>query len=303
MATALSEPVRTCVVQEDTSHPAFHGCIDWHSAVHGNYALRVISRLTQDPSHAEVAESVTTAQSLERELESIEDGGISQEVPYGFAWFLILDREARNPQMAPLAVAVSAELRRWLDEHLGGRELLASEYHSASFAVFALHRWYERFSAESAQELRDLAVPLLLQGSREACGEDVRRNDEFFDACANALLALADADLADDNAVDDETLVSLVDTVVARPPLAPRDVATIHAAGLNFSRAWSIYVAAAALNRRDILLMGDRYFSATFDAPELWRENYRSSGHWVAQFGIHALDLRIQAEERLLRSS
>ncbi len=277
--------------------------MDWHSAVHGNYALRVISRVTQDLSHLEVAESVTNASALEGELESIEGGGIPEEVPYGFAWFLILDREARTPHMAPLAVAVSAELQRWIDEHLGGRELLAAEYHSASFAVFALHRWYERYAPEKASDLRDQALPLLLQGSREACDEVRRSSDEFFDACANALLALTDIDLADDYLVDDATLSSLVDTVIARPPLTPSDVATIHAAGLNFSRSWAVYVAAAALNRRDVLLIGDRYFSATFDAPELWRENYRSYSHWVAQFGVHALDLRLQAEERLLRSS
>ncbi|MGA8548085.1 MAG: DUF2891 family protein [Mycobacterium sp.] len=76
----------------------------------------------------------------------------------------------------------------------------------------------------------------------------------------------------------------------------------VHAAGLNFSRSWALYIAAAALGRKQLAAAADQYFLATFNAPELWRENYRSYSHWVAQFGVHALDLRDQAQQRLLRT-
>ena len=98
----------------------------------------------------------------------------------------------------------------------------------------------------------------------------------------------------------DADLTSALAAVTAVGPLGPQ-LSSVHAAGLNFSRSWAIYAAAMALGRTQLVDVADKYFLAAFNAPELWRENYRSYGHWVAQFGVHALDLREQAQQRLLR--
>ena len=39
IAAELAKAVRAAVARKDTGHAAFHGCIDWHSAVHGAWAL------------------------------------------------------------------------------------------------------------------------------------------------------------------------------------------------------------------------------------------------------------------------
>ena len=67
----LAEVVAACVPRADTPHPVFHGCIDWHSAVHGNYALRAAARLTGDDSYLAVAEEVVTAGSLDAERDAL----------------------------------------------------------------------------------------------------------------------------------------------------------------------------------------------------------------------------------------
>ena len=36
------------VLRHDTIHPAFHGCIDWHSACHATWALLAARGLTGD---------------------------------------------------------------------------------------------------------------------------------------------------------------------------------------------------------------------------------------------------------------
>lgn len=297
----LSPPITECVVRDDTAHPVFHGCVDWHSAVHGNYALRVISRLTGDTKFVEAARSVMSPDGLRSELASVNEGRLGQELPYGFAWLLILDREAAMPEMAPLALSVSSQLRQWITQHVGGSELLATEYRNLSFAVFALHRWYLRFAPKDAAALRGTVMSALAKRWREPCLQESRRNDGFFDPCANLLLALSDAHAVDDSVVDDADLANILDAVTAVGPLGPHELSSVHAAGLNFSRSWSIYAAAMALGRPQLVKAADDYFLATFNAPELWRENYRSYSHWVAQFGVHALDLREQARQRLLR--
>ncbi len=298
----LSAPITECVVRNDTAHPVFHGCIDWHSAVHGNYALRVVSRITGDTKFVDIAQSVMSSDGLSSELASVNDGQVSQELPYGFAWFLILDREAASAELAPLALSASSQLRQWITQHIGGSELLANDYHNLSFAVFALHRWYLRFAPEDASALRRTVVPALAKRWREPCSQS-RPNDEFFDPCANLLLALSDAHAADHNVVDDADLASVLAAVIAIGPLAPQELSSIHAAGLNFSRSWAIYAAAMALGRPQLVKSADDFFLATFNAPQLWRENYHSYSHWVAQFGVHALDLREQARQGLLRKS
>jgi hypothetical protein len=298
----LSAPISECVVRDDTAHPVFHGCIDWHSAIHGNYALRVISRLSGDTKFVDIAQSVMTPDGLRSELASVSAGELTDEIPYGFAWLLILDREAALAEMVPLAAAVASQLRRWITDHVDSGELSATEYQNLSFAVFALHRWYLRFAPDDAAAFRRTVVPVLAKRWREPCSQASRRTSGFFDPCANLLLAISDAHVADPNVVDGADLASVLDVVTTVQPLAPHDVTRAHTAGLNFSRSWAIYAAAAALNRVQLIDLADRYFLATLNAPEFWRENYGAYSHWVAQFGVHALDLREQAEQRLLRT-
>jgi hypothetical protein len=298
----LSAPILQCVLRDDTTHPVFHGCIDWHSAVHGNSALRVISRLTGDAGPIDVAQSVMSSDGLRNELAAVNAGLVREELPYGFAWLLILDREAASAEMAPLSLAVSFQLRQWITDHVGGSELLATEYHNLSFAVFALHRWYLRFAPEDAAALRHTVVSLLAKRWSEPCSQESRQDDGFFDPCANLLLALSDANAAEDNVVGDADLARVLDAFTAVRPLAPQEMKSIHAAGLNFSRSWAVYAAAMALSRPQLVVAADQYFLATLNAPELWRDNYRFYSHWVAQFGIHALDLREQARQQLLRA-
>jgi len=301
-ARALSAPITQCVVRDDTTHPVFHGCVDWHSAVHGNYALRVISRLTNDTKFVDIAQSVISPDGLRSELAWVNGGELNQEIPYGFAWFLILDRESASAEMTPLAMAVTSQLRRWITDHVEGAEFSAAEYQNLSFAVFALHRWYLRFVPGDAAALRRTVVPVLARRWEEPCSEASRRISGFFDPCANLLLALSDAHSADPNVMEDADLARVLDAVTTVRPLAPQEVSKVHAAGLNFSRSWALYAAATALGRKQLVGVADQYFLATFNAPELWRENYRSYSHWVAQFGVHALDLREQAQQRLLRT-
>jgi hypothetical protein len=297
----LSSPIAECVVRNDTTHPVFHGCVDWHSAVHGNYSLRVLARLSGDTNLADIAQAPITADGLRGELTSVSTGQLRHEVPYGFAWLLILDREAAMDDMAPLAVAVGAQLRQWITDHVGGDELEATEYQNLSFAVFALHRWYLRFAPEQASVIRRDVVSILASRWHETFAHETRSTAGFFDPCANLLLALSDSFAVDPAVVDEADLDTMLKAVTSAPPLAPQDLPSVHAAGLNFSRSWAIYATAGALGRKQLLDVADGYFLATYNAPELWRENYRSYSHWVAQFGVHALDLRDQAQQRLSR--
>src|ERR1700733_12849845 len=109
--------------------PAFYGCFDWHSAVHGHWLLVRLLRLFPEapfaPSaRAELARSLTP-QNIAGEVAYLQRlDRASFERPYGLAWLLKLSAELRSwndPQakewagvLQPLETEAAARLKAWL---------------------------------------------------------------------------------------------------------------------------------------------------------------------------------------------
>ena len=90
----LGEVVEQGFIRRDTEHPTFCGCIDWHSSVHGAYALLTAARLTGQSRWAEVVDAAFTPECLDAELDFIQAReDLDHELPYGYAWFLKLAKE------------------------------------------------------------------------------------------------------------------------------------------------------------------------------------------------------------------
>src|SRR5262249_39981586 len=143
---ALGEPILACISGPgEASHPAFHGCIDWHSAVHATYALLVLYRLTGKMLYLDAADSVLQPNALAAELQMLQQGATDDELPYGFAWFLALARERKAStgklDLEPLADAVADGLQDWLAGRTPAQleaGALADDYDSISWAVLNL---------------------------------------------------------------------------------------------------------------------------------------------------------------------
>ena len=81
--------------------PAFYGCYDWHSSVHGHWLLARLVRTFPDapfakPARAALRKSLT-AENLKLEAAYLrEKNRTSFERPYGLAWFLQLCVELRE---------------------------------------------------------------------------------------------------------------------------------------------------------------------------------------------------------------
>jgi Protein of unknown function (DUF2891) len=109
--------------------PAFYGCFDWHSAVHGHWLLIRLARHFPDaPFAARMRTAVAndlTPTHIAAEVRYLErDGNESFERPYGLAWLLQLAAELhewRDPQaqawyatLHPLERAAATRLADWL---------------------------------------------------------------------------------------------------------------------------------------------------------------------------------------------
>ena len=109
--------------------PAFYGCYDWHSSVHGHWLLARLARLypgaeTAAASRAALATSLAAA-NLRAEAEYLEAPGRSTfERPYGLAWLLQLAAELREwddpdarlwrDSLAPVESLAAERIRAWL---------------------------------------------------------------------------------------------------------------------------------------------------------------------------------------------
>src|SRR5260370_667188 len=109
--------------------PAFYGCYDWHSSVHGHWLLARLARTFPDAPFAAQARAALkqsfTTENIAREAAYLRgDGRASFERPYGLAWLLQLGAELRewddplgrelSANLRPLELAASERLATWL---------------------------------------------------------------------------------------------------------------------------------------------------------------------------------------------
>src|SRR3984893_5159812 len=113
--------------------PAFCGCYDWHSSVHGHWLLaRLVRKFPEGSFVTEPREALNkslTAENLKTEAAYVRgQGRATFERPYGLAWLLQL----------------SAELREWDDAE--AREMLANLQPLEEAALEPLKVWLPKLS-------------------------------------------------------------------------------------------------------------------------------------------------------------
>lgn len=295
-AAELLPLVEACVARHDTDHPVFHGCIDWHSSVHGHWALLWGAHVTGDDELARRTLAHLTRRGLQRELADLrrrDAWGARFEMPYGRAWFLQLARDAEalhgSRRLRPLADHVFATL---LDHQRGqGGSVTSSRYDNASWALFQLLRWAEHEGDDDAvAEIRRLVRARFAEPLDWPAHESVTG---FLDPELLAALVLAAA-------APDTPAWSAIARAHAGHELTPvRRFPTAHAGGLNFSRAWGLWALHAGphhdpASARRLRASYDDHVRHMLAESDGWSRDYRRYGHWVAQFGVFAL--RVQAE-------
>jgi Protein of unknown function (DUF2891) len=294
MAAALAATVRQCVVRKDTRHAAFHGCIDWHSAAHGVWALTAYARMTGDKQDETLlAETLRPAKiATERDLLRSQPGF---EMPYGRAWFLRLAIEqaaSGNDALRPMADDVLASMlgaygRRRPDPRRGS-------YESDSWALINMHDYAAATSnAAALEQLRDLVKAHFVP---DAAGCDYALEaGHFMAVCTN--WAWLVAKVLEPGELKDWSARFFARAGMPTPVIQP---VNWHHHGLNFSRAWGLWgLYATSVGSAD----GQKYLDAyvahvrqTYERPQLWRGSYEGVGHWVPQFGMLALQPLFEVE-------
>ena len=288
--------------------PAFYGCYDWHSAVHGHWLLARLARTFPDapfaaPARAALARSLTPA-NLAGEVAYVQGKGrTSFERPYGLAWLLQLaaelrdwnDREARawSAALAPLETEAARRLEDWLPKLT--RPIRIGEHDQTAFSFGLVLDWTFVSDRASTRDLvrsrarefylADRSCPM----SYEPSGQD------FLSPC------LAEADLVRRLLPPAEYaawLSTFLPTLTPRAGAAwltpavvtdPSDPKLAHLDGLNLSRAWMLDGIASGLPASDPRLPTIRALAQAHREAGLAAVTgaHYEGGHWLGTFAVY----------------
>ncbi|MDA1195592.1 MAG: DUF2891 domain-containing protein [Planctomycetota bacterium] len=292
-------------------HPAFYGCFDWHSAVHGHWMLVRLLRLYPEwkDGRAEVMAAVganLTAEHLRTEAAYFDQPFASAfERTYGWAWLLRLAQELRSweaepgrawaQNLRPLEARLVALAKAYLPKL---RMPIRSGQHTDSAFALALFLDYARATGD------DALAALCVERARTWYGRDVDypiayepSGHDFFSAGLNA------ADLMRrvlEPAAYRTWLAAYLPGLATgnlsswAEPATVEDVTDghlVHLAGLNLTRAWTLRGIASVVPEKD---PARARLDALVRSHTVGGLAYVFSGdyageHWLASFAIYLL--------------
>jgi hypothetical protein len=294
-------------------HPAFYGCYDWHSSVHGHWML--VRLLKMFPDMAEAAEIRSalngnlSAQNIETEVKYLnQPGRKSFERTYGWAWLLKLVEE--------LAGWPDADGRRWRTNLVPLAEEIVKLYtdflpkqtypirrglhpNTAFGLAFALDFSRQEGKADFEKILVERSLSYFARDAGCPAGWEPD-GDDFFSPC------LMEAELMrrvlSANEFTDWFHRFMPDLGRGEPAslLTPAEVTDrsdprfVHLDGLNLSRAWCMLGIARSLPRDDPLqsvLAGSAVRHAEATLPHIASGNYEGE-HWLASFAVYLLSFK-----------
>lgn len=287
--------------------PAFYGCFDWHSAVHGHWMLLRWLRTGLETE----ASAVRTAleRSLTPENMAVELAYYGPrpgfERPYGIAWYLQLASEAHEAQeeewrktLRPLEDAIVANVLTWLDKL--AYPIRVGTHNQTAFA-FGLMLDYARHVGRPELEAKLVAKSRAFYGKDRACPMAYEPSGEdFLSPC------LMEADLMR-RVVPPAHFSSWLSEFLPGIPkdggeswlepgkvLDPTDGKLVHLDGLNISRAWALEGIMSALDARDprrpaLLAAARRHREVGL--ASVTGDHYEG-GHWLASFATYLLTER-----------
>jgi hypothetical protein len=310
--------------------PAFYGCYDWHSSVHGHWLLARLVRTFPNAPFAPAARDALrqslTADNLAQEAAYLRaEGRASFERPYGLAWLLQL----------------AAELREWGDNDAQAREMAANLHPAEQAALERLKAWLPKLShpvriGEHAQSAFALGLVLdyaRTAGDRQFAELIESKAKQFYLADKNCPLdyepsgedflspCIGEADLmrrvlpspdfgrwleaflpqitrakasrtkTSRDETSQEKSGAWLEPVVSPDPSDPK---LAHLDGLNLSRAWMLEGIASGLPR------GDERLAAIMAAAEEHRRAglaavtgaHYEGGHWLGSFAVYLVTRR-----------
>jgi len=281
-------------------HPAFYGCFDWHSAVHGHWSLIYLLKKFPDLEKREEAiqklKENLTAENIEKEVAyfSLNKESKSFERTYGWAWLLKLQEELYTwddplakqlyENIEPLADYISNAYVEYLPKLV--YPIRVGEHTNTAFGL--------SFAYDYALTVKDST----LQNSIKSNALRFYQNDkgcpinwepsgyDFLSPCLQEIDIMRK--VLDEAAFETWFANFLPELHKQKLSLEPgkiidrTDGKLVHLDGLNFSRAWCLYPLKNNTNAYTLATQHLDYSLAKITDGEY------AGQHWLGSFALYA---------------
>ncbi len=289
--------------------PAFYGCFDWHSAVHGHWLLiKLLKEFPELPEANQIRTALAkniTAENIQVELDFfLDSNNRSFERTYGWAWLLKLVSELHEwddslasdlkAALEPLSKLLAQNYLDYLPKLV--YPIRVGEHSNTAFGLsFALdyariikNKDLEEIIVERAKDffLQDKGCPI----NWEPSGYD------FLSPC------FAEAELMARVLPEDEFRIWLhsflaVDeknqfVLLNEPAIVSdrTDGKLVHLDGLNFSRAWAYAMIASKLKPEQAATFRRAAYTHIMHSLDAVSDGNYEGEHWLASFAVYALE-------------
>ncbi|AFT77681.1 hypothetical protein AMBLS11_05465 [Alteromonas macleodii str. 'Black Sea 11'] len=289
-------------------YPAFYGCLDWHSSVHGHWLLVRMLNTTQGAvDKDEIIEKLNasfTPKNIQGELVSLKrENNASFERPYGLAWFLQLTAELRQSSLPeanrwlntllPLEEEIVARISAWLPKL--AYPIRTGEHSQTAFAFGLMLDWAKTAGNKEFEALLTSRVKDYYLADKQCPLAYEPSGQDFLSPC------LAEADLMRrvmSKKDYSQWLSAFFPGLTAKTSnwLAPATVTDktdgklAHLDGLNISRAWMIEGIMQALPEHDKRLpVLEKALSAHREAGlnAVFGDMHYMGSHWLGSFASY----------------
>jgi len=286
-------------------HPAFYGCFDWHSAVHGHWSL--VKLLKSFPEIEKAAEAkMKLSQSLSKENIEKEVAyfkgkhNTSYERTYGWAWILKLAEELHTWN-DPIAKELEKNLQPLTDvmveKYLDflpklNYPIRVGEHTNTAFGL--------SFAFDYANTLKnDKLIHIISSRAKDFYSKDANcpidwepSGYDFLSPCfeeIDLMRKVLDKPSFDHWISNFMPQLKTQDFKIQVGEVSDRtDGKLVHLDGLNFSRAWVLYGLANQYPAyKHLINVANQHIS--YSLPNLVGDSYEG-GHWLGTFAIYALD-------------
>lgn len=290
-------------------HPAFYGCFDWHSSVHGHWMLvKLLKEFPDMPKASEIRKAISrniTAQNIEQEVVYFYKGlNKSFERTYGWAWLLKLQEE--------LYKSNDAEMKKWYTNLQPLVEVMVQK-----FIDFLPRQTYAIRSGVHPNTAFGISLALdyaISTGNKELEKLLKERSIYYYGSDQNCPGAWepSGADFISPCLMEAELMSKVLDKLSYQKWLADffpelnignpanlfnpaqvndrNDLQLVHLDGLNLSRAWCMIAISRLVDdvtiKNMLLQSATKHIEVTL--PTIANGNYAGE-HWLASFAIYTM--------------
>ena len=286
-------------------HPAFYGCFDWHSAVHGHWSIvRLLKKYPEIKGGDEARKMLAinlSKEKIQAEINYfINTYNRNYERTYGWAWLLKLTEELHNWEdpladtlfnnVKPLTDTIVSRYLEYLPKLL--YPIRVGEHTNTAFGLAFAYDYATTFDQKEFRNQIEKAAINFYADDKDCPLTWEPSGYDFLSPC------LEEAHLMSKIYDKDQFLIWIKDfmpSLLAKDfYLEPGQVSDrsdgklVHLDGVNFSRAWCFFNIAEKLDD-PLAIRANAYNHINHSISNLVGDDYEG-GHWLASFAIYALE-------------